>query len=452
MKLEKYGPPALARAATLGLAGCMGQDRHPPPSPETTRRAADVDPDRPAVDEEAVKKFGFVLYWDSFIDKERLTSISLEGDFEQGFGQPKLYAFTASNRLYQVDLHSGMIHWMYDVGQPLSFADKGRPVAEWLYKKDKDTNFKRYDEVYFVARDHLYALDKESGAELWSVRLPFGASSAPWTSSTHVYVGSWDDRLYAFRKDDHDIPDWSWRTNDDLLTRGASESPQTFAATSDGDLMAFDAANGEPRWTFRTEKRLLQDPLLYQKLLYVPGEDFNLYVLNAIDGLLEYRHCPGAPISTRPVAVNNGDEKTIYYTASEEGVFALARKHRPRPQEGNPRKTIHELLWQRKEATRFLCRGAHDVYVLEPKRDPETGAVDPTVTRIARLDADKGTFRDAIELPAADWVLTAPYGPASSIREEGLLGGMVVLGWRNGWVITLKEIATLPGGVVDEGK
>jgi hypothetical protein len=404
-------------------------------------------PTRPPITEEMARKFGFITYWDSFIENEVIVGLQIEGDFEQGFGKPQLYAITQSNRVYQIDLHSGMINWVYDVGRPVAFLDR-RPIAEWIYKTDKDTNFKRYDEIFFVAKDHLVALDKENGSELWTVRLPFGASCPPWTSSTHVYVGSWDDRVYAFRKDRHDIADWSWRTDGDILARGLSESPQTFAVAADGKLHAFEAGSGDPRWTFHSEQRLLLDPLAFQKLLYVPGEDYNLYVLNAIDGLLEFRHCTGQPITSHPVAVANGElDKAIYYTSGTEGVFALARRGRPRASEGNPRKTIHELLWQRKEAKRFLCRGANDVYLLEAVK--AEGELFESL-KITRVDAQKGKLRDTLALPAVDWVMTAPFGPANPNRDEGLLGGLLILGFRNGWVITLKEIATLPGGVVDQ--
>lgn len=426
----------------VALAGCLGEQRRP--GDKVGRRAAgDLSVDRPQVDEAKVRDFGFVVYWDSFVRDEVLSALTIEGDFEQGFGRPQLYAFTESKRLYQLDLNSGMVNWLYDVGEPLSFKD-GRWITEWAYRPEEPNveggpRFKRYDEVFLVARDRLFALDKDNGAELWQVRLPFGASSPPQASESHVFVGSWDDRIYAYRKERPEIPDWNWRTNGDILTRASVDSPSVFVASTDGFLHTFDAASGEPRWQFDTEKRLLLDPLVFKKLIYLGGEDFNLYVLNALDGTLEYRHGAGAPISGRPVAIDNGDDQTVYFTAGAEGMFAVARKSRPR----GSRRTTHELLWQRKEAKRVVARGARDVYVLEAADAP--GSV-----KIVRLGARDGKPKGQLELAGVDWVLTNSAGPGSSIHDESLLGGLIVLGYKNGWVVALKEIATLPGGMVDK--
>lgn len=431
----------LAGLLALSAGGCMGEQRRPGDRPSRALLgAAAATAERPAVDEGELRRFGFILYWDSFIRDETLTALTLEGDFEQGFGRPQLYAYTQSNRLYQVDMHSGMVNWLVDIGEPLSFSDK-RWIAEWVYKPEEPQGeggqrFKRYDEVFLIARDRLFAIDKENGAELWQVRLPFGASSPPQASETHVFVGSWDDRIYAFRKSDPTIPDWNWRTDGDILARPAFDSPSLFVASSDGNLHTFDATSGVPRWKFDAEKRLLLDPLVFKKLLYVPGEDYNLYVLNVLDGLLEYRYCAEAPILGRPVAVDNGDDQTIYFLAQGRGMFALARKHRPR----GSRKTEHALLWNRPQARQFLCRGASDVYVLED--GDELGEV-----KIVRLGARDGKVKDTLELKGVDWVLTNPSGPGSAIREESLLGGIIIVGYRNGWVMAFKEIATLPGGV-----
>jgi outer membrane protein assembly factor BamB len=444
-RLRRRATLALGLALAGGLSACLGENRHPGEKPTSAvRSAAQPTAARPALDEAALRQFGFITYWDSFIRDEQLTALTLEGDFEQGFGKPQLYAYTASNRLYQIDMHSGMVNWLFDVGRPLSFSD-GRWISEWMYKPelpqgDQGPQFKRYDEVFFVARDHLVALDKDNGSELWTTRLPFGASSPPQASETHVYVGAWDDRIYAFRKDKPDVPDWEWRTDGDVLARSVVASPSLFVPSCDGKLHTFDASSGEHKDAFQTEKRLLQDPTAFLDLLYLPGEDYNLYVLNMDSGLLEYRYCCGAPITTRPVGVDDGDDRAVYFAAGEEGLFALARKGRPKPSEGNPRKTIHELLWNRKTAHRFLCRGARDVYVLED------GASSDSI-KITKLGAQDGKEKGSIELQGVDWVLTNPAGPGSSIREQSLLGGIIVVGYRSGWIVALKEIATLPGGM-----
>ncbi len=444
-------------AAVAALPGCAGEERRPypnypempgAPSASQNRRASDrpsvsgaegeAGPRPATADEARFRDFGFVLYWDSFLRDEQITSLHLEGDFDRGIGRPQLYAITASNRLYQVDLNSGMVNWLYDVGTPISFAG-GSPLSEWVYEADRDSGLKRYDELYFVARDQLVALDKDNGAELWTQRLPFVASSPPRATSFHVAVGSWDDRIYGYRKDDPSFPAWSWRTDGDVVGKPGSDTPALFVPSTDGTLYCVDATDGKVQWPFRTEKPLEHAPLVHKKLLYVPGSDYNLYVVNVLDGLLEWRYGAGAKITGTPAAVDN----LVFFTAEGQGLHCVERRFRPRPAEGNPRKTEHELLWRRETATKLVCRGAQHVYVLEPGATRD-------VQRLVKLDAKTGAERGALELAGVDFVLTNANAPQSGIRGESLLGGIAVLGFKSGWVVALKEIATLPGGVLPE--
>ncbi|HBP19464.1 MAG TPA: hypothetical protein DEA08_16955 [Planctomycetes bacterium] len=418
---------AVATASSC-LVGCLGKNRTSPVGPQAIRKVDEgLRGERPQIDKERVEAFGFKLHWDSPIRDEILTSLSLEGD--------QLYAFTKSYRLYQIDMHSGMVNWVYDVGKPLSFTETGRPICEWLYEVGPDDKYKQYDEIYFVADDVLVGLDKKNGSELFTTRLTFTPSSAPQASPTHVFVGSWDDRIYAIRKDFPAVADWSWRTRGDVRTRPAYNSPTIFVSSRDATMYTFDAATGRRKWPWKTDQQITQDALVYKSLLYLPSDDYNLYVLDVSDGLLHHRTCVGSPITTQPVGV----DKTIYFGSKRGGIHALLRKGRPQASQGNPRKVEHELLWNRKEATRFLCKGAEDVYVLEPGEEGSGGF------SVARLDSKDGHFRDSLPLSGVDYWISNDLSPADFDRKRAIRGGIIFLGFRSGWIVALKETATIPG-------
>ena len=425
--MNRYQRIALCLGLLPALTGCLAtENRSSPVSGRAASLAeATTHRGRPALDKDQIEQFGFQVYWDSNLRDEVITSVSLEGD--------QIYAFTGSKRLYQIDVHSGKVNWVYDVGRDLAFADS-HPIAEWVYLPDS-RGLKQYDEIFFVAQDHLYALDKKHGSLLWTTYLPFTASSPPRSGSSHVYVGGWDDRIYGIRKDTPSVPDWSWNTGGDVLARPVFDNPSLFVSSSDGRMYTFDASSGAMKWPYETGRPLKRDPLLYKSLLYLPSDDFNLYVLGTDDGLLHYKFCAQAPITRAPIAI----DKTIYFSAGVEGVFALLRKGRPQPSEGNPRKTQHELLWQRKGADQVLCKGKNDIYVLEPS--PKGGH-----QVVARIDAKDGHFRDSLEVGGVDYWLTNPFDPSDAFnRDASLRGGIVFLGYRNGWIVALKETATIPG-------
>ncbi|MBL4844607.1 MAG: PQQ-binding-like beta-propeller repeat protein [Planctomycetes bacterium] len=406
----------------LLATGCLGTNRASPRGPQAiqytdTGRLGE----RPQIDTEQVEAFGFQLYWDSLIRDEVLTSVSIEGD--------QLYAFTRTNRLYQIDIHSGMVNWVFDVDLPLSFTKGGHPIAEWTYEVRKGQKYREYDEIFFVAKDFLFGLDKKNGSEIFQARLNFAPSTPPRASSTHVFIGSWDDRIYAIRKDKPTLPNWSWRTRSDVLVKPEYRSPTVFVASTDGTLYTFDAATGRKHWPFKTGKPLRAAPLIYRSLLYLPSDDFNMYVLDPTDGLVHHRTCVSEAITSDPVGIG----KTVYF-GTKTGMNALLRLG---PMKENKRKMDHKLAWTRKGAHQILCVGSQDAYLLEGN--------DTEGRSVSRVNLKDGHYRDSLPLTGVDFWVTNPFSPSHSERSHSLRGGIMILGFRNGWIFALKETATIPG-------
>lgn len=435
MRLKiRYG---LCAAALLGAVGCLDvQNRRPIESP----RAIHGEGGRPTapqpIEEERLKSFGMELFWNSWLRDETIVKLQLEADPVTGVGS--LYAYTETNRLYQIDLHSGKVNWVFDVGKPLAFVDHERPICEFNYPKD-DT-LKQYDEVFFVAKDTLYALDKQDGSELWRLDCKFGVASPPQATITHVMVGSWDQRVYAIQKSAPATYDWMYRTEGEVTARPAQQSPSCFVASTDGNLYVFDVTKGELVSKLRTEKPLSGDPLVYRNLLYVGGEDYNLYVWSALDQFPHFRYPAGAPIKRAPVAIKNPTEKgkstdTIYVKTEgpEGGIIAIIRGNKL----ANSQKLSHEFLWKRDGAEQVLARGRDTVFLLEPaaKDGPARSK------RIVKVDAKNAYVRDEATVTGVDYYLTNPIDPND---KKQVAGGLVILGYRNGWLVAYKEKSPYP--------
>jgi outer membrane protein assembly factor BamB len=443
MKVKDFAARALGvLLSTVATAGCLDtQNRRPAEAPRSSRTEASAaslgraDQPQPA-DEKRLGAFGLELFWPMKLTDETISKLQLEADPVTGVGS--LYAFTESNRLYQIDVVSGKVNWVFDVGRPLSFMEHDRPISEFVYPVDP--TFKRYDEVYFIAKDTLYALDKKEGSELWRRELKFTPASPPQATMTHVLVGAWDQRVYAFLKSDPTEKDWMYRTDGDIVARPAQDVPaQAFVASMDGKLYTFNVSSGEPTAVFRTEKALSADPLVYRKLVYFGSEDFNLYVLSALDGRQEYRYPTGAKITKAPIAIANPTQKgattdTIYVKTDgpDGGIIAIYRGGKV----PGTSKTSHEFLWKRDGATQVIARGRDTVFLLEP-----AGAEDAARTkRLVKLDFKSAYLRDEVKLTGVDYYITNPVAP----EKKALLGGLVFLGYRNGWILAYKEKSPYP--------
>ncbi|HZU98165.1 MAG TPA: PQQ-binding-like beta-propeller repeat protein [Planctomycetota bacterium] len=431
---------------TLLAGGCLStQNRHPieTPKPSTTEAISGGGRrDRPQpIEDDRLKSFGLELFWDSWIRDESISKLQLEANTVTGEGN--LYAYTDSNRLYQIDLHSGKVNWVFDVGQPLAFADRERPICEFNYEKDE--TFKRYDEVFFVAKDTLYALDKTDGSELWRLTCKFGVSSPPQATQTHVLLGSYDERVYAIQKSDPSTYDWMYRTDAPVTARPGYLGVQSFVCSTDGTLYTFKTASGEIISKQRTEKRLTADPLVYKNLLYVGGEDFNLYVWGALDGFPHFRYPAGSPITKTPVAIANRNDQgkqtaTIYIKTEgpEGGIVAILRGGKV----SQSQRFSHEFLWKRDGAEQVVARGRDVVYLLEPGSKD-----DPTRTkRLVKVDAKSCYLRDEVKMSGVDYYITNPLDPNDKKANERkeILGGIVLCGWRNGWIMAFKEKSPYP--------
>lgn len=427
----------LCAAALLVATGCLStQNRRPIETPRP-QRDANLRPNAPQpIDDERMKSFGVEVFWNSWLRDEHIAKLQLEANPTTGKGN--LYAYTDSNRLYQIDLASGKVNWVFDVGQPLAFADHERPICEFNYPPDE--TLKRYDEVFFVAKDTLYALDKADGSELWRLRCKWGVSSPPQATITHVLVGSWDERVYAIQKSDPSTYDWMYRTEAEVTARPAQQSPQCYVASMDGNIYTFKSNSGELTQTLKTEKPLSSDPLVYRELLYVGGEDFNLYVWSALTGFPHFRFPTGAPIKKAPVAVKNPTENgkstdTIFVKTEGEqgGIIAILRGNRL----ANSQKISHEFLWKRDGAEQVLARGRDTVFLLEPPgKDAPAGS-----KKIVKVDAKSAYVRDEATVSGVDYFITNPLDPND---KKAVGGGLVICGYRNGWMVAYKEKSPYP--------
>ena len=338
-----------------------------------------------------------------------------------------LYVFTDENALYAIDYRSGMVRWKFDVGDALSY-----PISVYLYPPEEKERLLRYDEVYLVSKDQLVALDKENGSTLWKLTLPFGVSSGPVASFGHVYVGSWDDRVYAIRKEDRRI-DWFWRTDGDVTARAAQKSPAVYVCSEDGIVYSFDSAKGgPPNWEFVAERPVSADPLLYKNRLYVGCEDMNVYSIGILDGLLEWRFPTGAPISRAPVAIKN----TIYVVSENNRLDAIHRR-KGRGREGKVYRE-GQVKWSHPLGTQVLAKGRENVYVLT---QVQSGGR-PAGVKLVALDDDEGFVRwddDGRLAGAVDFFTTNAHDPLSPIKSQSDQGGIIYLGYREGYIVALRE-------------
>ncbi len=386
-------------------AGAVRGRIAPANSPSGVPAAARAAGDSPAPKTAELDARGLEKRWD-FALEEPIAGLWLHDD--------SIYVYTGKRHLYSIALDTGLVRWQYALPDGLS-----QPPTVYRYTSE---TIRGTDEVLIVSKDTLHVVDRQHGFLLWKKQLDFPVSSPASGSHSHVYVGSWNGRIYAIAKDDHRV-DWSYVTSAPITARaevaeGAVEA--VFVGGEDGRIYAFSPVREERKWWHRTGGPITAPPFFFKTYLFVGSSDFNLYAVRTIDGGIEWRYPAGAPIKQSPVAFSESDD-VVYAIAGDAGLVALHR--RPDPKTGYVR-------WSFPGGTKVLAKGRRDLYVLDEAR------------RVVALALETGKPRWASPLATgAEFHAFDPWDPLSLLEREKRLASTIVLGYPDGWLVALREKA-----------
>jgi len=171
--------------------------------------------------------------------------------------------------------------------------------------------------VYVGTMDgSLYAFDRANGTERWRTRLG-GQVQSPALADGTLYVGNFSQTVYAVDADDGSD---RWRTEVDgdrfvALTLAVADG--AVFAGANGDLRAFDTADGNERWSVVLDREVVQSsPVAADGTVYVNLGD-SVRAFDAADGSERWSRTTGG--SHHPPAVGDG----TVYTPSEGAVHAF---------------------------------------------------------------------------------------------------------------------------------
>jgi outer membrane protein assembly factor BamB len=178
--------------------------------------------------------------------------------------------------------------------------------------------------VYLPSMDHfLYALDAQSGEELWKVDLEATIVGSPVLAEDGMlYVGTLDHTLFAVDTTSHRevwrlaTQGWVWATP--LLVDG-----QLFFGDLDGIFYGVDAATGDELWRVDTGGAITGMAALFNESLYIGNETGHIFSIG-LDGRSRELTLPeayqGSYYSSLVVA---GDLLLIGVTNNENILIAL---------------------------------------------------------------------------------------------------------------------------------
>ena len=163
----------------------------------------------------------------------------------------------------------------------------------------------------------LYALNATTGTLVWTYTTGFVVRSSPAVVNGVVYVGSCDGKLYALNALTGKLK-WSFTTGDQVESSPAVANGVVYVGSDDGKLYALDTATGTLKWAFTTGNHTESSPAVANGVVYVGSDDGNIYALYAKNGTKLWNRTIGAYVESSP-AVANG----VVYVGGGANVYAL---------------------------------------------------------------------------------------------------------------------------------
>ncbi len=224
-----------------------------------------------------------------------------------------VYVGSIDHHLYAIDSQTGREMWKFETGGPvvssptiangIVYFGSGCSVFICIGLSDSDKD------------RHLYALDSQTGRELWKFETGGGVKAA--ILNNVVYFGSGDKNFYALDSQtgqEH----WRFETGGPIISIPAIADGIIYFGSNDGHLYALDSQTGQQKWKSEALISILEvySPFVSDGLVYIGGKGTRLYALTAETGQVQWQFDNGDMIQISSLFSDG-----VVYIGSSDGLF-----------------------------------------------------------------------------------------------------------------------------------
>jgi eukaryotic-like serine/threonine-protein kinase len=173
--------------------------------------------------------------------------------------------------------------------------------------------------AYFgLASGKVYAVNAETGKDLWFFPAARDVWAAPLVVSDTVYVTSLDHNVYALDRQSGAL---KWKQDMGAAVAGEASFDQgmLFVGTFGNRMAALDAATGAERWSFTAKNWVWSGPEVGKGVLYLTDVSGNVFAVDEATGQQIWTVKPGGEMRARPTLA--GDN--LYMGDHDGHLFAL---------------------------------------------------------------------------------------------------------------------------------
>jgi outer membrane protein assembly factor BamB/tRNA A-37 threonylcarbamoyl transferase component Bud32 len=249
-------------------------------------------------------------------EMENVVAMALEYNPENRFKT----AADMKQSLMQVARKTGALVRTFASPQPSSSAEGGiKPL--WSFKCEDEirgTPAISQGVLYVGSYDNnLYALSAADGNFQWKYPTDAGVVSRPIIVDGNVYFGSEDKRLHVVSARSGKVV-WSYYTNGPIRSSPQIAEGHVFVGSDDMDLHAVNLTTGRLSWKFEAPSSIRSTPFLLNEMVYFGCESGDLYAVN-YRGDLKWRFHAKRAITSSV----SGTEQALYFTSVDSTLYAL---------------------------------------------------------------------------------------------------------------------------------
>ncbi len=200
-------------------------------------------------------------------------------------------------------------------------ADEGNVAPLWIFKCEDEIRSKPAvadKTVYVGAYDNnLYALNIQDGSFRWKYPATDGIGSAPFVYKNDVFIGSTDNKLYSINRHTGRLQ-WRFETQGSVYSSPRAEYDHVFFGSDDEHLYAVNAQNGRELWKSAAHSPVRSTPLVTEECVFFGTEGGYVYSLD-LRSKLRWQFQAKRAITSSPTAA----EDMLFVGSLDATVYAL---------------------------------------------------------------------------------------------------------------------------------
>jgi len=153
-----------------------------------------------------------------------------------------------------------------------------------------------------VASEEAEALEEETSViPNWKFRCEDEVRSSPVVHGGMVYVGAYDNNLYALQASDGAFK-WKFATEGGIASTPALDvdNQNVIIGSEDGTVYAINMRTGRIAWTLMTERPVRCSVRIAHGHMFVGSDDGKLYAAKSSNGRIIWKYDASSPIRSRP--------------------------------------------------------------------------------------------------------------------------------------------------------